>query len=317
MRNMANAVNCLDDINALAILDSAKLIANADASYRNVLDQLAADFTNGQSCCRVVMLAGPSGSGKTTTAHMLAEAIQNCGRNAFVVSLDNFYRGVGKAPRLEDGSYDYESVEALDYERLQENLIQLLDEGRAYFPIYDFETGSPADHSNLIELGKEDIIILEGIHALNPIVIGALKDKGCLIRLYISVETPYVDAKGDVVLTARDTRLLRRMLRDYRFRNADLSRTFSMWKQVCRGEDLYLFPYKDHSDIIVDSFHCFEPCVYRELMMPLVQQMNVTDPHYGKAVSLMDALSRFEKISVELVPQSSMIREFTGGGKYL
>ncbi len=317
MRNMANVVNCLDDINALVILDSTKLIVNADASYRNVLEQLADSLTSGGNACRIVMLAGPSGSGKTTTAHMLAEAIRNCGRNAFVVSLDNFYRGVGKAPRLEDGSYDYESVEALDYEKLQTCLIDLLDNGKAYFPIFDFEKGTPSDHSHLIQLGKEDIIILEGIHALNPVVAGTLKDGGCLTRLYVSIETPYVDAKGDVVLTSRDTRLLRRMLRDYRFRNADLSRTISMWKQVCRGEDLYLFPYKDQSDVIIDSFHCFEPCVYRELMLPLVQQMNVADPHYGKAVSLMDALSRFEKIAVEQVPQSSMIREFTGGGKYL
>ena len=249
-------------------------------------------------------------SGKTTTAHLLRDYLTAFGANTTIVSLDDFYRGVGKAPQLPGGQFDYESVKALDEEAIKGCLLDIISTGEFSVPTYNFTLGRPEGELRRYKLDPQDMVIVEGIHGLNPQFTRELPEGSC-VKLYVSVKQQIKSANGEVI-SPMDLRLVRRIVRDIQFRDTSPERTLAMWPQVVKGEDRYIRPYRLTADYTVNSIHIYEPCVMRRVAIPLLRAIAEDSPYYKKARDLESRLMRFEPIDESLVPENSMLREFLG-----
>ncbi len=303
-------INHLEQINDGALAYPQRMIDEVEDSYHEHLRNIARNLREQHREVRVIMLSGPSSSGKTTTAHLLQKYLREFGGSAHIISLDDFYRGVNLAPLLPDGSYDYESVEALNVEKVKKCLQDVISTGRFSVPRYDFSRGRPDGEERRYEIGENEAVIVEGIHGLNPIFTGELPPNSC-VRLYVSVKQQIKDANGEVI-SPMDLRLVRRIVRDVQFRSTTAEETIAMWPQVVAGEDSYIRPYRMSADYTVNSIHIYEPCVFRGVAIPLLREIAPDSPYYRKARDLEARLMRFEPISPELVPETSMLREFLG-----
>lgn len=307
--NSANKIYTFNEINELA-LEPKKFLSDCSADYHSRVSETAEVILNDKSR-KLVMLAGPSSSGKTTTARLLSEKLLSMGAVSYTISLDDFYhpRSVGY-PLDENGKPDYECVEALDIELMHKCFGELLEKGRAEFPVFDFQSGERINNAKKVELSEKGVIIVEGLHALNPVITETL-DENSLYRIYVSVSSRVHDMVGDVLLSKRDLRFVRRMVRDFDFRSTSVDRTFEIWQSVMRGEDKYLFPYEGNADVKINSFHACEPCVLSGKAIKLLK--TVTDEEYKeKALLMIDKLSLFRKADYTLLPEDSLLREFTG-----
>lgn len=303
-------INHLEQINEGAVECPERMIGEVEDSYHEHLRNIARNIEENHRGTRLVMLSGPSSSGKTTTAQLLRKYLREMGAGAHIISLDDFYRGTGLAPLLPNGKYDYESVEALDVEKIQACLKNVTGSGRFSVPRYSFSLGRPEPEERLYEIGPKDVVIVEGIHGLNPIFTRDLPPETC-VKLYVSIKQQIKDANGEVI-SPMDLRLVRRIVRDIKFRSTDADRTLSMWPEVVAGEDSYIRPYRISADYTVNSIHIYEPCVLRTTAIPLLRQIAPDSPNYRKARDLESRLMRFEPISPTLVPENSMLREFLG-----
>lgn len=257
----------------------------------------------------IVLLAGPSSSGKTTTAEKIAEKIRAKGRNAFTVSLDDFYLDRDSIPEDKNGIKDFENVTALDIELIQKTFSQLIENRCAEIPLYDFKLGRRSDETKPIELGKNDVIVVEGLHSLNPLITQGL-DECHLFRIYISVSSRVMDDDGTILLNKRNLRLVRRMIRDFKHRNATAENTFRQWPSVLQGEDKYLFPFETYADIKLDSFHPYEPCIFKKQALEQLNTVVENSPFYEKAQELKAIYSRANDINPDFIPESSLLCEF-------
>lgn len=306
--------NDLERINYEAAHDAAAFIARTEAAFRCDIRGIAEQIAASADLCKVIMLAGPSSSGKTTTAHILLDALGECGIHSQVISLDNFYRGEADAPLLENGQHDYESVDALNVPALERCLLNLMACNACEMPVFDFENHTPHPYTRHVCLGEREIAVVEGIHALNPAISCHLPESGVL-KLYISVKQGLEDC-GEPLLSANHVRLIRRLVRDFLFRNNPPERTLDMWGTVVDGECKYIRPYREEADVTVNSLHCYEPCVLRAQAIPLLEQAEGSARHGKLARELAERLERFAPISQSLVPKNSLLREFIGGGIY-
>ncbi len=306
-------INHLEQINDAAVRDPAGMIQEVEDSYRDHLENIARNITNHHRDVRVIMLSGPSSSGKTTTAHLLRDYLTAYGAKSTIVSLDDFYRGVGLAPKLPDGNFDYESVKALDEDAIKQCLLDIITTGKFSVPQYDFTVGRPNGELRKYEIGPKDMVVVEGIHGLNPQFTRELP-KGSCVKLYVSVKQQIKSANGEVI-SPMDLRLVRRIVRDIQFRDTTPENTIAMWPQVVEGEDRYIRPYRLTADYTVNSIHIYEPCVMRTVAIPLLRAIAEDSPYYKKARDLESRLMRFEPIDESLVPANSMLREFLGPQK--
>ncbi len=302
-------INHIEQINDAAIKAPAQMIKECEGSYHEHLRNIARNITEEHGGVRIAMLSGPSSSGKTTTAHLLKEYLGKFGKKATIISMDNFYRGRELAPIRADGKYDYEAVEALEVEKLKNCIADIVKKGRFEVPNYSFAQGK-AIGTTKYEIDEADMVIMEGIHALNPIFTSGI-DKDRQIKLYVSVKQQIKDANGEVI-SPMDLRLIRRIVRDMHERDTTADRTLSMWDSVMDGENNYIRPYRMSADYTVNSIHLYEPCVLRTLAIQILREIPSDNPNYNKARDLESRLMRFEPIETELVPHNSMIREFIG-----
>lgn len=254
------------------------------------------------------MLAGPSSSGKTTTSHILTRYLGEMGIRSVTVSLDDFFLGEGKAPLLPNGRFDYESIEALDLPLMESCLEDLVFHNRCMMPSFNFEKSRREDAFREIRLAPRDVVVVEGIHALNPRVSDGLPaDK--IFKIYISVKQGISNLHGEVI-SAREIRFIRRLVRDYNFRSSSPENTLTMWKDVCRGEDIYIQPFKRGADVTINSIHLYEPCIFKALALPLLGQVNPSHESYPLVERMEKELEQFASISLELIPEGSMLLEF-------
>lgn len=298
-----------NEINSLA-QSPEKFVSDSAQAYRKRISEVAQGIFSNHNR-KIVMLAGPSSSGKTTTAKLFSEEINKLGGKAYTVSLDDFYlpRSV-QYPLDENGKPDFECVEALDLDLLHSSLRQLAVSGKADLPVFDFKTGERINNAKTVELHENDVIIVEGLHALNPVITETL-DESKLYKIYISVSSRVYDADGEVLLSKRDLRLIRRSVRDYLFRSMPVERTLEIWGSVMRGEDKYLFPFENLADIKINSFHPCEPCIFSERAIGLLRDVGEGE-FKEKADSLTAKLNLFENIDYSVLPTDSLLREFTG-----
>ena len=306
---MSEIQNELQLIVENALNDKENFIEKSEKRYRNIIASVC-EKIDADNDKEIVMLAGPSGSGKTTTANKIKERLEAMGHKAYTVSLDDFYRNNGEGPKNEDGSYDYESVDALDLDLIHKCLQELITESGSELPLFDFMTGRRKEEKNLIKLNKGDVIIVEGLHALNPRITDTLPHEN-LFKIYISVSSRIYDGK-EIALNKRNLRFIRRMVRDFQFRNSSVEKTFHLWKAVMAGEDKYLFPFKENADVFINSIHSYEPCVFKNAAAELLSTVEKESINYGDAQRLISALDKFPSINKDDVPENSLLREFLG-----
>ncbi|MBR3588296.1 MAG: AAA family ATPase [Clostridia bacterium] len=306
---MSEIQNELQLIVENALNDKENFIEKSEKRYKHIID-IVCEKIDADNDKEIVMLAGPSGSGKTTTANKIKEKLETMGHKAYTVSLDDFYKNIGEGPKNEDGSYDFESVDSLDLDLIHKCLQELITESRSELPLFDFMTGRRKEEKNLIELSKGDVIIVEGLHALNPRITDTLPHKN-LFKIYISVSSRIYNGKA-IVLNKRNLRFIRRMVRDFQFRNSSVEHTYSLWPAVMAGEDKYLFPFKDNADLFINSIHVYEPCVFKDVATELLSTVEKESKNYNDAQKLISALKKFPSINKDDVPENSLLREFLG-----
>lgn len=261
------------------------------------------------SGCRIVMLTGPSGTGKTTSARKLTEALGRHGVPAKVLSLDDFFVGEGRYPKRADGTDDYECLESLDLPVLRDCLRALHETGSCEAPVFDFITQLPSGTQHIDSEGG--VVIVEGLHALNPALTGHLPD-GAVFNIYASLREEYTGPDGARFLATRDIRLARRMVRDCLFRGHGPESTLNMWPHVCEGEDRYIKVFKNRADAVLDTTHSYEVCLWDGLLAGM-RSMVEPDTHYAATLhALCDKMDEFPPLPASLVPQDSMLREFIG-----
>ncbi len=298
------------DVRANLADDTAAFIAREETFYQEQVgaaaDAIAADTED----LRIVWMCGPSSVGKTTTAKRMCAALGARGVNAFVVSLDDFYRGVGKAPMLPDGSFDYESPKALDLPQLHRCLRELTTTGETLLPRYDFEAGNPSELRTLLRVTGRTAVIFEGIQAFSPLLTDGIDIPHEPLRLFINTGTRFYDG-NTMLLCRRDIRLSRRLLRDERTRGSDFEDTMARWQTVLAGDERHIFPYAESADLFINTAIGYEPSVLAPLLLPKLPQLFGT-PYEATAKRLCAVYERFEPLPRTVVPHDSVLREFIG-----
>lgn len=281
-----------------------------EKSIANIADQIAS-----LDEVRVVLIAGPSSSGKTTTSKKLELELRAIGYKPKVISLDNYYVGRDKNPKDENGNYDYECLEALNIELLNQNLMDLFAGKEVNIPSYDFESGAPFyEDKNKIRLHENDILIIEGIHGLNDKLTPLIPQK-MKFKIYISALTQ-LNLDDHNRISTSDNRLIRRIVRDARFRNKHAQGTISMWPSVHKGEKLHIFPFQNNADAVLNTALDYELAVLKIYAEPLLRCVPPTVPEYYEANRLLNFLKNFLPIASTEVPDRSIIREFIGGSAF-
>lgn len=296
----------LNDINENVESNMESFINDAENRFESSVTELADRFT---SDCDIVLLAGPSSSGKTTTAGKIAQKIKNSGRNAYTLSLDDYYRNAADIPLTEKGLKDFENVSALDIDLIRRTFSDLIEKRTAQVPEFDFVSGTRKPETRKLELKKDDLIIVEGIHALNPIITKGL-DESHITKVYISVSSRVTDDSGRVIFSKRNLRLVRRMIRDYHYRNTSVEKTLSQWQEVLRGEDKYIFPFERNASFRIDSFHPYEPCLFKSEAVELLGTVGEDSGVYPIASELKNSFSELDTIDMSKLPADSLLREF-------
>lgn len=296
----------LNDINENVESNVESFINDAESRFESSVSELADRFT---SECDIVLLAGPSSSGKTTTAGKIAQKIKNSGRNAYTLSLDDYYRNAVDIPLTSEGLKDFENVSALDIDLIHKTFSDLIEKRTAQVPEFDFVSGTRKAETKRVELKKDDLIIVEGIHALNPIITKGL-DESHITKVYISVSSRVTDDAGRVIFSKRNLRLVRRMIRDYHYRNTSVEKTLSQWPEVLKGEDKYIFPFERNASFRIDSFHPYEPCLFKSEAVELLKTVGEDSDVYPIASELKNSFSELDTIEMSKLPANSLLREF-------
>lgn len=279
----------------------------SEGQYRAQIESIADDVLS--SGRHIVMLTGPSAAGKTTSAHKIADAIAARGCRSAVVSLDDFYAGAGRYPKHPDGTDDYESLGSLDLPVLQECLAKLHTEGVCKAPIFDFKIQQP-NGTRTIDC-RDGVVIIEGLHALNPALTEELPEDAALC-LYAGLREEYADSRDARCLATRDIRLARRLVRDCLFRGHGAAFTLGLWGHVCAGEDRYIKPYKPRANLLLDTTHTYEVCLWRTVLDAMPADPALTATQARQLAALREKFAAFPALGTELVPQNSMLREFIG-----
>ncbi|MDL2264391.1 nucleoside kinase [Synergistaceae bacterium OttesenSCG-928-I11] len=285
------------------------LILISETFHNMALSNIAAQVDERKSV-RLICLAGPSSSGKTTTSKRLSIQLQVLGKNPVTIELDDYYVNRDQTPRDETGAYDFEALEALDVELINDHLGKLLSGAEVQLPKYDFVTGTRKQGKTL-RLGSDDILIIEGIHGLND-AISRDVPREAKYKIFICPLTGVnLDSYNRIGTT--DTRLLRRMVRDHRRRGYSPERTIAMWPSVIRGSHKHIFPYEEQADILFNTSLAYEISVLKGYAEPLLRAIPECSPAYGEATRMLSLLGFAPVIPSENIPNMSIIREFIGG----
>ena len=304
----------LSRINDAIRSDPRGFAAECDAAFNEKVIAAAEKIAANRDRSHIILLSGPSGSGKTTTAMKIEERLDNTGVETHTVSMDNYFNTIDPetAPRNREGDIDYESPFCLDVELLNRHFA-MLDRGETiHIPKYEFARQMRSDIlSQPMTLGKDEMAIFEGIHALNDIIVGK---NPAAFKLYIAAGSDLTDDAGNVIFPRSWLRLCRRLVRDYKFRGSDAAFTLKLWANVRRGEKLYISPYKENADLMFDSSLAFEYAVLKPIVVPLLQEIPA-----GKYPFVDEMLRSFEKIEPMdegCIAENSLSREFIGGSSY-
>lgn len=288
------------------------LINVAEAMHERQIGGIADRIV--ESGAKIVLIAGPSSSGKTTTCKRLAIQLMTRLVTPKMISLDDYFVDRAHTPRDESGDYDYESLYALDLQQLNSDLSHLLNGEEVNLPTYSFELGRRIDKDKRLKMDPTDVLILEGIHGLNPELTASISDSS-IFKIYVSALTT-LSIDDHNWISPNDNRLLRRIVRDYRYRATSALDTIRRWPSVRRGEEKWIFPFQENADATFNSSLIFELGVMKEYAEPLLRQVPHNVEQYANAYRLLRFLEYFDPIPSDQIPHTSLLREFLGGSSF-
>ena len=269
-----------------------------------------------QRNARAVMLAGPSSSGKTTSANRLATQLRVHGKNPILMSLDDYYLDRDKIPLGSDGNVDLEHINTIDTELFGRQLSELIEGREVEIPHFDFKTGKRAENGRRLRLDEGSVIIVEGLHALNPVLLPEKLADDSVFKLFVCPFLP-LNLDDHNRIASSYLRLLRRIVRDYETRNSSVSKTLSMWQSVRRGEQRWIFPFQENADVIFNSATLYELSVLRTHIFPLLDAIGPEDEYYAEVRAIVKVLNFVHPAAVDdEIPPTSLIREFIGGNAF-
>ncbi len=304
----------LGELNEAIIKNNASEIVQLSETVQNYkLLEIAEEIVKDKENIKMVLLSGPSSSGKTTTARKLSLYLKSLGLNPCPLSIDDYFIEREDTPLNEDGKPDYESIRAIDTKLFNNQVSKLLKGSKVTIPTFNFITGKK-EFNRTIQMNKNDVLIIEGLHALNEELTKSI-DKKNKYKIYISPLT-FLNVDDDNRIGMTDIRLLRRMVRDSRTRGYSPSHTLSTWADVRKGEQLYVFPYQDADNAVFNSSLVYELGVLKTYVEPLLFSVKEDDPQYGTARKLLELFKFVLPIPSEYVPDLSILREFIGGSYF-
>jgi uridine kinase len=277
-----------------------------------IADEIRRKFDEG---VRVVLIAGPSSSGKTTFCkrlqiQLLANAILPVG-----ISLDDYYVNRVDTPLDKNGEYDYETIYAIDLPKFNEDLQKIISGERVALPTYDFLKGERVYKGNSIQLGKNSVLVMEGIHAMNPVLIPSIPPE-ITYKIYVSALTS-ISLDDHNCISTTDNRLIRRIVRDFQFRGYSAKETISRWPSVREGEDKWIFPYQENADAMFNSAMLYELAALRKIAEPILKEVTQIDSEFSDAHRLLKFLHYFNYVDKDELPNTSLLREFVGGSIFI
>lgn len=292
-----------------------QIIQVAEALHEKKLASLADTIEQRREELRLVLIAGPSSSGKTSTAQRLSIQMAVNGLLPVPISLDDYYKNRVDTPKLPDGSYDFECLEAIDLDLFNEHLLRLLRGEKVKLPKYNFRTGWREYRGKELQLWPKAVLVVEGIHGLNDRLTAAVPRQNKM-KLYVSALTPMnLDQHNRINTT--DVRLLRRMVRDSQFRARDAKATLGQWQEVRKGEESYIFPFQDSADVAFNTSLIYELAVLKKYALPHLQGIREEKGEaYTQAQRLLDLLNFVQPVEPEVIPNNSILREFIGGSVF-
>ena len=305
----------LTEINHLARTNPESFIRDCEQEFERKI-QLAADSVmDNMKNSPILLISGPSGSGKTTTSKKIEEVLRKRGIVTYALAMDSYFRTIGDtSPRTADGELDLESPFCVDMELLNRHFDDLAAGREIAVPKYNFSKQRRDEMpSAKIKLAPNEIVVVEGIHALNDMITTLHPEA---MKLYISARSNVMAENGEICFKGTWMRLVRRAVRDSLFRGAKPDYTFSLWANVRRGEKNHISPFKDKADLKFDSSFPFEVNLFRSLAQSLFENIPENTPRYDELKSIYPAFELFEPIDPSLLPSDSLLREFIGGGKY-
>lgn len=306
-------INYVTDVNKLVAEGKiSDLMRKNDIVVDNSLYDIARDIVSKGK--KIILIAGPSCSGKTTTSRKMSLYLSSLGLNALPISLDDFFVDRGETPLDEYGKPDYECLEALDLKLYNETLTKLLNGESVKIPRFNFVLGVKEYDDREYQIGENDVLVIEGLHALNPNLM-QLEDNSICYKLYISPLTPLNVDRHNYVSTT-DNRLIRRIVRDFRTRGRSCEASLATWASVRRGEEKHIFPYTDTCDAILNTAYVYELGVLKVYVEPLLYSVPMDSEFYYEARRLLDNLKTFYTIPSENVDDENLLREFIGGSRF-
>lgn len=296
--------------------DASELIKIAEAFHENKIASIARSIAKANSDCgvRMALISGPSSSGKTTFSKRLGVQLRVLGLDPVLIALDDYFVERDKTPLDENGKYDFEALEAIDLATLNDHLRRLAAGESVEIPRYDFLSGKRQWHEKPLQLSDRSILILEGIHALNPRLTPGIADDQ-KFKIYISCFTSVAMDNFSRIPTT-DNRMLRRTIRDNATRGHNALRTLEMWPSVRRGEERHIFPYQENADVMFNSSLFYEISVLRAIAEPVLREVPDTAPEYAEAHRMLKFLDNFTPIAPDEIPPTSLLREFIGGSSF-
>lgn len=297
----------IDEINDLAKENVVKLISLAEGEYIKSLQNVAKEIK--KKGIKIVLISGPSSAGKTTSSFRLQEALTNIGIASHVLNMDNFFMDRFKLPFREDGEPNIEDICALDVDTIRQCLGEILQKNETKTPEFDFVTHTRKDKWVDCKLNGNEIIIMEGIHAHNPRIVEGL-DAHKIYKIYLDCDSKIV-IRDYEVLSSKEIRLLRRMIRDERDRKVPYLESIEMWQEVCKGEDKNIRPFKPFADVVIDTLHSYELLLYKDVVAEKIKKFD-KDKTIAKFLKIFDFCYTVDE---NLVPEGSLLREFIGKKK--
>ena len=292
----------------------SEIIKVAESLHEKKIARIADTITAKKEDLRLVLVAGPSASGKTTFSKRLATQLQVNGIRPLALSMDNYFVDRESCPRDERGELDFEALDALDLDLFNRHLADLLEGREVAVPRFDFETGRRRSEHRSLWLEDDQTLVVEGIHALNPRISASVPERH-KFRIYVSALTQLTINDHSRISTT-DTRILRRLVRDSRFRNYNAAQTLKRFPSVIRGERRNTFPFQESADVMFNSALVYELAVLKDLAVPLLEKIAPDDETYTEAQRLLQFLMLFQPVAADEVPPTSILREFIGGSSF-
>lgn len=308
-------VRNLGDVNAACSNGKAEtLIKVSEALHEKKIGHIADLINERKKDVKLVLISGPSSSGKTTFGKRLAIQLMVAGMNPLNLSLDNYFVNREDTPLDENGEYDFEALDALDVELFNRQLVDLLDGKEVEIPKFSFETGQRLYDGEKMQMNEDNILIVEGIHGLNPQLTHLIPNES-KFKIYVSALTS-INIDNQNLIHTTDNRLIRRIVRDYKYRNYSAQDTISRWQSVRRGEEKHIFPYQEEADVMFNTALLYELSVLKPLAESILLEVQPNQIEYSEAQRLLKFFSYFKLIQGNEIPPTSIIREFVGGSSF-